>query len=518
MERALPPARSESAPMGISLADLVREIPGAHLAGEGASVRVTGVHHDSRAVEPGDLFVARPGQRFDGSTFIEDAVRRGAAAILRSSADPASGVFPVPVIHADDVPRALAYAAAAVYGHPTFGLDVVGITGTNGKTTTSRLVAKCIQAGAGRCGIVGTLGHEFEGWFAEAKHTSPEADELARIAATMKARGATHLVMEVSSIALAAARADAVRFRVAALTNLTQDHLDYHGDMASYADAKARLFIDLGPSSAAINEDDAFGVELGKRLAYGLRKARYSAKPRVSPSVVEVAAERVDLSSAGIRLTARTPSGLVEVASSLVGEHNVENLLCAISIAWLLEIDRDAIGAALSTSFQVPGRLERCDEPGVDDVIVVVDYAHTPDALERALKSVRAMTRGRVLCVFGCGGDRDPGKRPLMGAAVGRGADLGIVTNDNPRSEDPRAIAAQIVPGLEREGARFTVELDRERAIQTAVLDASPGDVVLIAGKGHEPYQIIGAVTSAFDDRVVGRAALAMRRGRGGAA
>ncbi len=503
---------ASSPPKGVRLSDLVREIPGAHLAGA-SELLVLGVRHDSREVRPGDLFVARSGAKSDGLAFVDAAIERGAVAVL--AARGALGrTLSVPLIEAEDVPRALAFASAATYGHPTFGLDVVGLTGTNGKTTTSQLVAATIEASGGRPGVIGTLGHRFEGFFKESKHTSPEADEITRLALEMKTRGATHLVMEVSSIALAAARADAVRFRVAAFTNLTQDHLDYHGTMEAYAEAKARLFVDLGPSSAAINVDDAFGRELARRVVYGTRMARYSAKCDASPSEVEVAPTHLVHEARGIAMTVRTPVGAVTIDSPLVGAHNVENLLCAIAVACLLDIEPGAIEEGLNKPTRVPGRLERCDDPAKDDVVVLVDYAHTPDALARVLESVRPMAKGAVACVFGCGGDRDPLKRPLMGAAAGRGASRCVVTNDNPRSEAPEAIAKDILPGLEKTGTPFVVELDRERAIRDTILAAAAGDVILVAGKGHETYQIIGRVTHDFDDREIAKAALAERRAR----
>jgi UDP-N-acetylmuramoyl-L-alanyl-D-glutamate--2,6-diaminopimelate ligase len=393
---------------------------------------------------------------------------------------------------------------------------VVGITGTNGKTTTAQLCRACIDACGGRAGVVGTLGYAFADIDTESKHTSPEADELARVAAAMLERGATHLVMEVSSIALAARRVEAVRFRVAALTNLTQDHLDYHGDMEAYAAAKERLFVDLAPGAAALNVDDPFGARVAARIGPGgagpriERLARYTA--RVDGPAVELRPERVAYGRQGIELDVATPVGHIEVRSPLLGAHNVENLLAVLAIGWLLDLDVPLVAAALAEAPVVPGRLERCDAPGLDDVVVLVDYAHTPDALARVLVSVRPLTAGRVICVFGCGGDRDPTKRPLMGAAAGRGADLCIVTNDNPRSEDPRAIVAAVEPGLREAGARYVVELDRADAIERAVLEAAPGDVVLVAGKGHEPYQILGARTVAFDDRDEARRALDVRR------
>jgi UDP-N-acetylmuramoyl-L-alanyl-D-glutamate--2,6-diaminopimelate ligase len=519
------PLSCKASRRGRRVDELVQEIPRSSLIFGDPTTFVTGVHHDSRRVERGDVFVARPGTRTHGERFVADAVTRGASVVVapRGTTTPIPGVA---WIETDDAAKALAFASAAVYGHPTFSLEAVGITGTNGKTTTSHLIHACIEACGGKPGLVGTLGYRFADLDLPATHTSPEADELARIAAAMLVRGASHLVMEVSSIALAAARVEAVRFRTVALTNLTQDHLDYHGTMQAYAEAKARLFVDLGPGSAAVNIDDPFGRELVERMAprglsgpISATLLRYSTKSETSPHETDVAPISVRHTPAGISLVVRTPAGNFVIESPLVGGHNVQNLLCAMSIAHLLDLDLRKAADALSKPIAVAGRLERCDDPANDDVIVLVDYAHTPDALARVLESVRAYGQRRVVCVFGCGGDRDPGKRPLMGEAVGRSADVAFVTNDNPRSEDPHAIINAILPGLSGCRAQVHVEPDRAKAIERAVLEASAGDIVLVAGKGHEPYQIIGDVTLAFDDRIESRRALAVRRaGRGGGA
>jgi UDP-N-acetylmuramoyl-L-alanyl-D-glutamate--2,6-diaminopimelate ligase len=509
--------------IGARLGDVVHEVPGAALVRGSRDLFVRGVHQDSRRVAPGDLFVARAGERANGEAFIDDAIRRGAIAVLVKKGS--SAVFEGAArVEAEDVPRAIAFASAAVYGHPTFSVEAIGITGTNGKTTTSYLTAAAIQGCGGRPGVVGTLGYRFEGIEEPSTHTSPEADELARIAAKMRDRSATHLVMEVSSIALSLARADAVRFRVAAFTNLTQDHLDFHGTMETYAAAKARLFLELSPGAAAINVDDPFGRELSARIMHqklpaAAVLARYSATLGAPPGI-EIAPEEMSLDVSGISMRVRTPAGSVVVRSPLIGAHNASNLLCALANAYLLDLDVRAAAAALSENVIVAGRLERCDDPALDDVVALVDYAHTPDALERVLHSVRAFARrkdgtpSRILCVFGCGGDRDPKKRPLMGEVVGRLADVAIVTNDNPRSEDPCAIVGAILPGLAEAGTEPIVELDRRAAIERAILEAAPGDVVLVAGKGHEPYQILGDRTIAFDDREEARSALALRRAR----
>jgi UDP-N-acetylmuramoyl-L-alanyl-D-glutamate--2,6-diaminopimelate ligase len=296
----------------------------------------------------------------------------------------------------------------------------------------------------------------------------------------------------------------ALRFRVAAFSNLTQDHLDFHGSLAAYGETKARLFSELTPAHAVLNVDDAFGAELARR-AHG-RVWRVSKR---GPADVYAAELRAD--ARGIAGSVVTPAGELALASRLVGEHNLDNLLLATGILLALGYAPAAIGAAMGALPQVPGRLERCDEPG-DELAVLVDYAHTPDALERVLRAVRGLTRGRVLCVFGCGGDRDPLKRPKMGAAVAQLADRAFLSNDNPRSEDPRKIAEQVEVGLRGGHASYEIELDRARAIERAVLEAAPGEVVLIAGKGHEPYQLIGAERLAFDDRLEARRALAKRR------
>ncbi len=322
----------------------------------------------------------------------------------------------------------------------------------------------------------------------------------------MVSSGGTHLVMEASSHALSQARVDAVHFAVAAFTNLTQDHLDYHESMDSYAAAKLRLFTELRPDVSVLNVDDETGARFAEQ-ARG-RVIRVGRRPDADVRPIDV-----ELDASGIHGRVRLASGEVRIASRLVGEHNLDNLLLTLGIVEALGLSAERAAEALSLCPAVPGRLERCDVP-VDDVLALVDYAHTPDALSRALAAVRGLGNGRVLCVFGCGGDRDPDKRPLMGDAVGRGADYAIISNDNPRSEDPEAIAKAIEPGLAAHDIPYETILDRARAIERAVTLAEPGDVVLVAGKGHEPYQILGDVRRRFDDRVELRRALALRRER----
>jgi UDP-N-acetylmuramoyl-L-alanyl-D-glutamate--2,6-diaminopimelate ligase len=529
-------AREAKPAEGLGLLEIARELPGdvdlhAPAGADTAAIRITGVQHDSRRVEPDDLYVVRRGASFDGRAFLADVVAKGARAVL-AARDLDLPELPVPILRVDDVAEGLAYAAAAVYGHPAFSLDIVGVTGTNGKTTTTHLVRAAIDGAAGRpaCGVVGTVGHSYAGRTVAASHTTPEADELARVLAVMRRRGASHVAMEVSSIALVLGRASAVRFRVAAFTNLTQDHLDFHGTMEAYAEAKMRLFTSVGPGLAVVNTSDPFGVRIAEAARCKVLRVRTEAGASGATGA-DVFAERVDESAAGMRILARTPTGRAEITTRFVGRHNVENLLVALGVASALELDVEKAAAGLSVERGAPGRLERCDGPG-DDVVVLVDYAHTPDALARVLDAVRpaASTSGRVICVFGCGGDRDATKRGPMGEAAASRADVVVVTSDNPRTEDPAVIAAPIesavraagLPPLDAEhleGAErgHVVELDRANAIELAVRGARPGDVVLIAGKGHEDYQIVGTEKRAFDDRAVARAALARRRVHAGA-
>jgi UDP-N-acetylmuramoyl-L-alanyl-D-glutamate--2,6-diaminopimelate ligase len=496
------------------LGDLVRELGGAATLEGDAAVEVTGVHHDSRRVAPGDIFVARKGVSSDGTTYVQDARNRGAVAVLAAPGTDGAGL---PVVRVDDVMDGLARAAAAVYGHPSFALEVVGVTGTNGKTTTTHLVRSAIDAAKGgpSCGLIGTVAHGFGDLSVPAAHTTPEADDLQRLMLAMKRAGARHVAMEVSSIALALGRTRAVRFAVAALTNLTQDHLDFHGTMEAYAEAKARLFLEYGPGTSVVCVDHAFGRSLFERIAGP--KLRVSARPGADADVAPV---RVELSARGIEGVLRTPRGDFPFRSPLVGAHNVENLAVAVGCVHALALEIGPALEGLARDRGAPGRLERCDDEG-DDVSVLVDYAHTPDALARVLDALRGS--GRVVCVFGCGGDRDAQKRGPMGQAVAARADVAIVTSDNPRTESPEAIAAPIVeavraklPRIDEESLGrergFLVELDRGRAIDLAIRKACPGDVVLVAGKGHEDYQILGSEKRHFDDREHARAALARRR------
>lgn len=468
-------------------------------------VRIAGLQHDSRRIRAGDVFAARTGALKNGLQYLDDAIQRGAVALLVERGASVSN-HSVPIIEVSDIRLAIALAAEAVYDFPSRSIGVIGITGTNGKTTTAWLAAQAIRGAGGRAARLGTLGYEFENDRNDSVLTTPEADEIARYAASVRDRGGTHLVMEVSSHALLQSRVDAVTFAVASFTNLTQDHLDYHGSMAAYRAAKLRLFTELLPKTAVVNVADAFGREIAAKCVAPVLEVGRTESAHVHPL-------EVSLDARGIRAEIALPSARVRVESRLLGEHNLDNLLMALAIVEASGLDVTKAAAALERVAAVPGRLERCDMP-VDDIVVLVDYAHTPDALSRALQAVRGLADGELVCVFGCGGDRDPDKRPKMGDAVGRGADRAIVTNDNPRSERPEAIAEAIEPGLRPHDIPYDVELDRSSAIERAVSSAKSGDLVLIAGKGHEPHQIIGSELRRFDDRIEARRALARRRER----
>ncbi len=472
------------------------------LTGDGA-VKVSSVQQDSRRVGPGDLFVARSGKQSDGARFAVDAARRGARAVLSSREADLRGVE-LPVVRVDDLPRALAFAAEHVYGHPSRALALVGITGTNGKTTTSFLVEQALSRLGRKPARLGTLGFAFGAEVDDVALTTPEADAISRRLAHVVNHGGTHCVMEVSSVALELERVAALSFAVAAFSNLTQDHLDFHGTMSAYGAAKAKLFRELLPRAAVLNVDDAFGRELAKELSGDV--LRVSQRGAADLNVV-----RAEFGREGVVAEVALSGSRSELKSRMVGAHTLDNLLLALGILSALGENFESAAAALAECSGVPGRLERCDEPA-DELIVAVDYAHTPDALERALAALRPLTAGRLICLFGCGGDRDPSKRPLMGDAAARGADFVIVSNDNPRTEEPARIAEAIVPPIARQGTPYEVELDRALAIRRAIGLARPGDSVLIAGKGHEDYQIFGTEKRPFDDREEARRALSAKR------
>lgn len=495
--------------MSASLSELCRRGLAREVRGDAQTV-VSGVRHDSRAIEPGDLFVAVPGHRVDGAKFVADALARGAVAVATESELPVG----VPQLLVEDARIAIGALAAAVYGDPTAALAVVGVTGTNGKTTTTWIVDEALRALGHAPALLGTVESRGPGMRVPAPYTTPEGDEIARFARRALDAGATHLVMEVSSHALAQHRADAVHFDVAAFTNLTQDHLDFHGTMEDYFAAKRRLFTELSPRVSVINVDDDAGARLAGELSGPvMRVSREGAEADLVVSSWSMERE-------GLRALVSYRGEQAELRSAMIGAHNVDNLTLALGCLSALGVSLGEAADALGKTRGAPGRLERVE--GLDDVMVLVDYAHTPDALSRALAALRPITPGRLFVVFGCGGDRDRGKRPLMGEAAARGADVAILTSDNPRTEDPLAILAAIEPGVTAGGmtrgdalvARsYDVEEDRREAIRRAIFAAHPGDTVLIAGKGHEDYQLRGTSKLHFDDREEAGAAIKARGG-----
>jgi UDP-N-acetylmuramoyl-L-alanyl-D-glutamate--2,6-diaminopimelate ligase len=473
---------------------------------------VTSVAIDSRKVVPGTLFVATPGGKVDGAQFIADAVAKGAIAIVAEKAVDAT----VPVFVVPSARKALALIAATFYGKPANELTLLGITGTNGKTTTAYLLESICAAGGASTGLIGTIQHRFAGKVVNATHTTPDALELHRMFREMVDMGVDTVVMEVSSHALVQERVSGLTFRAAALTNLTRDHLDFHKDIEEYFQAKRRLFIEnLSPGGVAVvNGDDTYA----NRIYSELRGVKRMAWKFSRLGNGEISAAGIECSTAGIKATLKTPAGDIPVKSTLVGMHNLDNILTAAGMALSAGYSRRDVQDGIERVTRVPGRMERFEGGGV---VALVDYAHTDDALRRSIESARLLTKGRVIVVFGCGGDRDTGKRPLMGEAAAEGADLAVVTSDNPRSEDPDEIIGQITPGLEKGGLRrisagkaksgekgYLVEAERAEAIRVAVGLAKKDDIVLIAGKGHEAFQQVDDEKLPFDDCEQARKAL----------
>ena len=464
---------------------------------------VLGLCADSRRVAPGDVFVAVPGTRADGAAYAAQAVARGAVVVVSQRELPGLGV---PLLRVASAARALGLLADRLHGQPSRDVAVFGVTGTNGKTTTAFLVQGLLAAADRPCALLGTVVNQVGGRTRPATQTTPDALSLHAALAEARRAGQRHLAMEVSSHALDQERAAGVRFRVAAFTNLTRDHLDYHRTFEAYGAAKARLFEDLAPeASAVLNTGDPFGAQLAGRTR--ARVVRYGCGPEGARPGAEVWGEVLGRDLSGTRLRLHLPGAAPAVAHvPLVGAFNLENALCAAASVWALGLDPAEITAHLARLRPPPGRLERV--PG--EVPVLVDYAHTPDALEKVLGALRPLVSGRLLVVFGCGGDRDPGKRGPMGRAVERFADQAYLTSDNPRSEDPDAIMDQVQGGM-LHPQRVERHRDRARAIAAAVDAAGPQDVVVVAGKGHEQGQVFADRTLPFDDRDVARHSLFRR-------
>ncbi|OGU05769.1 MAG: UDP-N-acetylmuramoyl-L-alanyl-D-glutamate--2,6-diaminopimelate ligase [Geobacteraceae bacterium GWC2_58_44] len=504
----------------MKLAQLLGSVSGARVTGD-SDIEIAGLHYDSRQVRPGGLFFALRGVQSDGSLFVAAAVKGGAVAVV---ADRPCAVAGVTVVQVPDARRAMSLMASLFYGEPSAAIPVVGITGTNGKTTTSYLIEGILEAAGIPAAVLGTISYRFGATSIPAPNTTPESVDLQKILRELVDLGARGAVMEVSSHSLEQRRADGCLFDVAVFTNLTRDHLDYHHDMASYFGSKLRLFTDLlAPSPAkpqrvaVVNLDDPYGREIA--AAASAPVLGYAMEGGAELTVAEVA-----FSVHGIRCRLSTPRGELALASDLLGRFNLYNILAAVGTGLALGLPDAAIRAGIEGHKKVPGRLERVENS--KGITVLVDYAHTGDALENVLTTLSELRSGRIITIFGCGGDRDKGKRPVMGEIAARYSDLAVLTSDNPRTEEPQAILedvrAGIVPLALREygldelarGFRekgFAVIESRREAVRAAILAAEPGDIVLLAGKGHEDYQIIGSEKFHFDDREEAAAALALR-------
>jgi UDP-N-acetylmuramoyl-L-alanyl-D-glutamate--2,6-diaminopimelate ligase len=495
LSRALPPDQRVAIPAAAGPLDLP----------------CTGVTHDSRAVAPGVLFVALRGQHADGAMFAPQAIASGAAAIVAEGLPPATGVeASVPWIVVGDARLALALLAAEYFEHPSRQLRVVGITGTNGKTTTAYLMSAIFAAAGIPAGLMGTVTYRIGSREIPATRTTPEAPQVQEFMRRMVAEGCGACVMEVSSHALAMRRVDGIRFAAAVFTNLTRDHLDFHSGMDDYFAAKRRLFEMLpADAPALINADDPRAAALvdtaGSPVTYGISRP------------ADVTTGPLSFSIDGLAFDARTPQGTVHVRSKLVGRPNAYNILAAVGTTAALGLPLDAIETGVAQLTGVPGRFELAST-ATDDIVVVIDYAHTDDALRNLLETARPLAPRRLLTVFGAGGDRDRTKRPLMGMVAARLSDVVVLTSDNPRTEDPMRIIEELKLGADPEtrqsGAQIVTIIERREAIQYAIDRAGAGDLVLIAGKGHEKYQEIGGRTQPFDDVQVARAALEARRVR----
>ncbi|MDP6978401.1 MAG: UDP-N-acetylmuramoyl-L-alanyl-D-glutamate--2,6-diaminopimelate ligase [Myxococcota bacterium] len=490
--------------------------------GDVADPVIRGVSYDSRKVAPGDLFVALRGSVADGHDYLSRAIDLGAVALLVETAPSADTLGSAVAVVVPDSRRAMARLAPRFYGEPASEMTLVGVTGTNGKTSTSYLVESILQRARMRTGLIGTVEVRYAGEVQVAVNTTPESLDLQATLRSMCTQNVDHVVMEVSSHGLELERIHGCGFRVAAMTNLTQDHLDFHGDMDAYRSSKVRLFSEYLDANgcAVVNVDDPSAAhfldaarERGARCLEVSRDAKREAHVRVSDAQITLDGSRVSLA---------LPSGPLDVELPLLGDFNLENLVVAVGIAVALEIEPEVIAEGIQHCPQVPGRMEVVEARNDAHPTVVVDYAHTPDAVDKLLAAVRPLVKGRSIAVFGCGGDRDRAKRPLMAEAVAKHSDLAIATSDNPRTEDPLAILRDVEAGLggltrveaaalDQSHRAYTTLPDRSEAIAHAVAIAEPEDAVVLAGKGHEDYQIVGTVKLPFDDRDQARRALRAR-------
>ncbi len=460
---------------------------------------------DSRRVRPGDVFVAFPGAHADGRDFVAQAVQRGAAAVI-AEAGRNVGAGSAPFVEVPGLGALSGEIAHLVYGRPSEKLWLAGVTGTNGKTSVSQWIAQALEAMSQRCAVIGTLGNGFLDALEESPNTTPDAITLHAALAGYLARGAAACAMEVSSIGLDQGRVNGAAFDVAVFTNLTRDHLEYHGSMDTYAAAKEKLFLVAGLRAAVLNLDDPCGLALAAKLKGRVRTIGYTLGAAVGGADEILCAENLRMGAAGIEFDLCG----APIAAPVVGRFNAANLLGVVGALLARGESLDAIAGALRGIHPPPGRMQALG--GYGQPLVVVDYAHTPDALEKALGVLRetaAARGGKLVCVFGCGGERDPGKRPQMGAIAEHLADRVLVTSDNPRGEGPHAIVAAIVAGMKR---KPEVQVERAQAVAVAIATADARDVVLIAGKGHESYQEIAGVRHPFSDIEVAKSALEARR------
>ena len=505
-------AKKAAARAPLRLAKLMRGLEGkfdARSVAAHGDLEILEIAYDSRKVKPGTLFVAIRGEKTDGNLFVSDAIKRGAIAVASEQPLPSTLPKGFPWIHVADARKTLAVTGANYFGRPAEVLKLIGVTGTNGKTTTSYLVDSILRAAGCKVALIGTIGHRLVDETVPAANTTPESLDLQEFLDDVVLAGGAHAVLEASSHALALDRLWGCPFAVAIFTNLTRDHLDYHKTLDEYFAAKRRLFQGTGvtsPGANVINRDDEYGKHLtglaGRTLTYGLE------------SGADITTRKPTISFSGIECNVETPAGKIEIHSKLVGRTNVYNILAAVGAAVALGLPNEVIAKGIANLHAVPGRFERIDAG--QSFLVVVDYAHTDDALRNLLATARDLNpEGRIITLFGCGGDRDRTKRPLMGEAAGRGSDIVVLTSDNPRSEDPLLIINDAIAGLQRTKAKYLIEPDRKRAIEIALDQARAGDIVLLAGKGHETQQVLRDRTITFDDREVVRSIL-RQRGFGG--
>lgn len=465
-------------------------------------LRIRQVANDSRKVKEGALFVAIHGEATDGNLYVKDAASRGAVAVLSENPAPADWPRGIPWVQVKEGRKALAIAAANFYGQPAKALKLVGVTGTNGKTTTTSLIDSILRASGAKTGLLGTIAYHTPSGEHPAPNTTPESLDLQSFFAEIRDAGGTFATLEASSHALAMDRLWGCHFTVAVFCNLTRDHIDYHKTFERYFEAKRRLFEGTGagaPDVAVINTDDEWGKKLTglakTTLTYGLQNG------------CDLKAKKFQLSFNGLNFIAQTPNGAIQVESPLVGRINVYNILAAIGAGIGLGLSNAVIETGIRDLHAVAGRFQRVNQG--QPFLVVVDYAHTDDALENLIRTARELNaKGRIITVFGCGGSRDRTKRPIMGEISGRMSDLSILTSDNPRQEDPLKIISDIVVGMQKSGGKYMIEPDRAKAIHLAIAEARAGDIVLLAGKGHEDYQIFADHTIHLDDREEARKAL----------